>query len=774
MNDPIIKNPAMQGRRWSIDYAHGPHTSYGKLSKRQVDEFSTNNMDTRTDINNNDVDITYNEFYEELTGGVGDSTDSHDVDPIELAWGQFIEMEHTKDPNVATEIALDHLSEDPKYYSKLKKAGLAKELDQLGTSTGFGDPDHPINNEKRVGSNTATVSGVAGHNIAGKIGNTPNDSVNRVNDKTSADNKNLNQMNNNDFTVDVNVEEPALDEDRCTDIAKRKYEKWPSAYACVPERNTQALTKNGWKSVMELNLGDEILTHNLKLDILEFKPILNIHRYKNADTITVQSGNNGFVFESTKNHKWVIKLPQLNSDKSKKFERINSFSLIETEEILKHKHDKLLVVTAPYENGTSIKKNKIYKYGDNWVEYILNIDPGQRQSWLFSAIVYDGNQQKTQRLTDNINNLNKLEWNYDGNHEKQSFGFKQKDIMHRDAFLLSAFLNSGITTWKKSKAKEIYSCHYTANERYKNTDNFKLISENKCDVWCPETENGTWVMKQEINNNGIITITGNSGAVVRCRKGKIWKKTQEEIEQIKKELKEDFSKEKKQGLHGWFARRGGKGGKGWVDCNTCRKNTDTGKKTCKSCGRQAGEKRSKYPACRPTPGQCNKTGTSRKKGPSTVSWKKKIKENSEMAQSDLTKIIDYSEKLQSMFSVNDNLEDWVKAKLNHACDYVATVKDYLKFYKDEKETVGEINSSMSMGALKQLNSDAKELQSMFQSNNQLEDWLKAKLNLAGEYLDDVYHHLDHFGSSGRKYDNVKNSGHISLSEIADKILKNEK
>jgi hypothetical protein len=60
-------------------------------------------------------------------------------------------------------------------------------------------------------------------------------------------------------------------------------------------------------------------------------------------------------------------------------------------------------------------------------------------------------------------------------------------------------------------------------------------------------------------------------------------------------------------------------------------------------------------------------------------------ENAEMAQSDVTKIIDYSEKLQLMFDVNDNLEDWVKAKLNHACDYVATVRDYLKFYHDEKE-----------------------------------------------------------------------------------------
>jgi hypothetical protein len=188
-----------------------------------------------------------------------------------------------------------------------------------------------------------------------------------------------------------------------------------------------------------------------------------------------------------------------------------------------------------------------------------------------------------------------------------------------------------------------------------------------------------------------------------------------------------------------------------------------------------------------------------------------LDENAEMAQSDITKIIDYSEKLQSMFTVNDNLEDWVKAKLNHACDYVATVRDYLKFYNEEKqkgtqnieekwtntykksidcsnakgfsqkahcaarrkrqaggktqsksvkesykealqELLKEQNSSMAMGALKQLNSDAKELETMLQPTTQLEDWVKSKLNLAGEYLDDVYHHLDHFGSKGRQFD----------------------
>jgi hypothetical protein len=88
-----------------------------------------------------------------------------------------------------------------------------------------------------------------------------------------------------------------------------------------------------------------------------------------------------------------------------------------------------------------------------------------------------------------------------------------------------------------------------------------------------------------------------------------------------------FDKEKKSGLHGWFQRQGGKGkSKGWVDCNTCRTNKKTGRKTCKSCGRQKGEKRGKYPACRPTPSACNKSGTSKKKSSSRVSWKKNKKD----------------------------------------------------------------------------------------------------------------------------------------------------
>jgi hypothetical protein len=89
-----------------------------------------------------------------------------------------------------------------------------------------------------------------------------------------------------------------------------------------------------------------------------------------------------------------------------------------------------------------------------------------------------------------------------------------------------------------------------------------------------------------------------SAAAERCRQGDIWKNLKEVFNQV---LQEDES------LYKWLKRQGppGKEG-GWIDCNTCRK--VDGKTKCKACGRKEGEKRAKYPACRPTPAGCKKKG----------------------------------------------------------------------------------------------------------------------------------------------------------------------
>ena len=106
-----------------------------------------------------------------------------------------------------------------------------------------------------------------------------------------------------------------------------------------------------------------------------------------------------------------------------------------------------------------------------------------------------------------------------------------------------------------------------------------------------------------------------SGALVKCRKvgAKNWGNSkkenlrimvEDELTQVleeKKNLDEDLRK--------WFGRKGAPGKKkGWVDCNTCRKDKKTGRKKCSACGRSSGEKRSKYPSCRPTPSACGKRG----------------------------------------------------------------------------------------------------------------------------------------------------------------------
>ena len=53
--------------------------------------------------------------------------ESMQVDPDELAMGIEVEKEHTDNLEERKKIAMDHLSEDPHYYSKLKKAGIKGE-----------------------------------------------------------------------------------------------------------------------------------------------------------------------------------------------------------------------------------------------------------------------------------------------------------------------------------------------------------------------------------------------------------------------------------------------------------------------------------------------------------------------------------------------------------------------------------------------------------------------------------------------------------------------
>jgi hypothetical protein len=66
-----------------------------------------------------------------LRGGLADKKKAKDFSPKALSQGRKVESEHTNNPRIATEIAEDHLTEDPMYYDKLKLIEKKAFVDEL-------------------------------------------------------------------------------------------------------------------------------------------------------------------------------------------------------------------------------------------------------------------------------------------------------------------------------------------------------------------------------------------------------------------------------------------------------------------------------------------------------------------------------------------------------------------------------------------------------------------------------------------------------------------
>ena len=178
-----------------------------------------------------------------LVGGIRDKVVPEEIDPVQLAMGIQIEMEHTNDVNVAKEIAMDHLSEDPVYYQKLIKAGLAKEFGTSNMGSGYGDPDSCFNDSARIGNNSCT----AGNNVVGTIGNTSDGKI---------DGRRSEPIVNK--TLDVQLQEkkkakkkpkptnPSL-WSRAKSMAKSKFDVYPSAYANAWAAKWYKKKGGGWR-----------------------------------------------------------------------------------------------------------------------------------------------------------------------------------------------------------------------------------------------------------------------------------------------------------------------------------------------------------------------------------------------------------------------------------------------------------------------------------------------------------------------------------------------
>jgi hypothetical protein len=115
--DPTRDPPA----DWNVAYNQHPFAmggqdeTYASFVNR---EYPNVPADTKTSQTNADLQG------EPTIGGKVHKSEGLDREEIKL--GVKTEMEHTKNPKEALKIALDHLNEDPRYYSKAKECGLIK------------------------------------------------------------------------------------------------------------------------------------------------------------------------------------------------------------------------------------------------------------------------------------------------------------------------------------------------------------------------------------------------------------------------------------------------------------------------------------------------------------------------------------------------------------------------------------------------------------------------------------------------------------------------
>lgn len=77
------------------------------------------------------------EWFTGLDGGIADDKVPDDFETEELARGAAIQTEHTDNPDVATDIAMDHLEEHPKYYDNEKGLPeMERRLDKVSEHAG--------------------------------------------------------------------------------------------------------------------------------------------------------------------------------------------------------------------------------------------------------------------------------------------------------------------------------------------------------------------------------------------------------------------------------------------------------------------------------------------------------------------------------------------------------------------------------------------------------------------------------------------------------------
>lgn len=184
-------------------------TRYPKPKKKHRDK----KLSVKTGVNEDDEIIGSIEYSDLIPGGLGQGKRPQDFDPEQIKMGLGVEMEHSDDPMYAIEIVLDHLTEDPEYYTQKETPEASAQANASAEASGEYTQDY--NSDKEL---TDELLGYKSINVGDNV----DEEIVGSNGAISAVGGTSTSNNNNTGTSDDNLEYK-----KYTDYSKRDFNTLP-------------------------------------------------------------------------------------------------------------------------------------------------------------------------------------------------------------------------------------------------------------------------------------------------------------------------------------------------------------------------------------------------------------------------------------------------------------------------------------------------------------------------------------------------------------------
>lgn len=302
---------------------------------------------------------------------------------------------------------------------------------------------------------------------------------------------------------------------------------------CVP-LGTQILTKDGWKYYYQVSKGDEVLSYNMETGLMEYTKVLKVNVYKKSPLVNMATSR--FNVTCTSEHKWLARTQHKGLQKIKTKDLTNSWKIVQavcqnveasklgkqlgwlmcdcemnytqdglpsTGYISQSKHVK--EVTDLFGKGTKVKK-----YCEEWLDNYEWVIPAEKVRDIlgkFKIATYDDLMKAMLNAPiEDVKGCFEAMMLADGGDRGFASTYlplvNAMQVMCARLGYATSFITARVM---KKSTKPIYTLGIKKGDG-------AYFSEMKvsniplpADVWCPTTENGTWVMRQ----GTFVTLTSN-------------------------------------------------------------------------------------------------------------------------------------------------------------------------------------------------------------------------------------------------------------------------